>query len=265
MFLLLQTLAVVKYRVPWHDGFFRSIVGRDLFGAWILLGLLAWLWRKDRRQAAWAIAALAAVYLVTFSVGLGGFMLHHYVFALPAYVAGWLALVSSAAAKELPWRVIVSSACVAGAMLGLEGHLWSEDYGQKLEREWQAMKSTAEWMVLAPRLDALLDHCYWDRYLPLGTDIYGFTRHSPLELSYSQIRAIGDDFSPYFREHFRASVRATPLIVINEQFPGQMLQSIRDPEMQLHIATEFTDEAPPCAAPYAPLESLTLLFRRPGS
>lgn len=261
LFLLLQTLAILEYRIPWEDGFFRRLVARDVASILLLLGLLIGLGRWNRWQAIDATGVLVALYLVTCAAGLGGFLLHHYVFIVPAYAAGWMALVASAAAHRVPRLTTACAGLVALAACGLAVQLGREDYDKKLAWERDGMRNTIDNMALAPQLDELMDACGWDRYLPLGTDIYAATRHSPLEISWSQIRAFADPPSAYFREHFWASLQETPIVVVNEQAQGMNLQSIREPGMQRYLATEFTKDVPTCAAPYVPLGSLRILFR----
>ena len=115
----------------------------------------------------------------------------------------------------------------------------------------------------AGKLDSILTACHTDRYVLDLADrklqyIYGLTKHSPYQVLYGQLRAVGGNSgsthepNQYLKEKGDRDLSETTIIVASS---GALSPDI---ENQLH---EFS-ERPTCGESFLPLHGLRVFFRQ---
>ncbi len=209
----------------------------------------------------WIIAtALAALSGTTFAVHLGGGALfnHHFVAALPLYVALFCGATLVVPVRGA-WGWIL-----APATLLLLLSLWDRQPITVAERVRANRAETATAEEAARATDAVLDRCGTGRYLfagPNGAHPFGYTRHSPLGPLFYQYGYYLDDSRPAFQAAFLRAVDEANVAVIWS--PAPEYGALAD-EVRRRLAAHFSTEAWPCAGDARMPEPYLLLFRKKG-
>lgn len=246
-FFLLQLLEIVNFQVPIDDPFFRTLLWRYAGWATVFLAVLGIIWRVMPPLPVHVATAVGMIYVTTFAIGLGGeFWIQHYVFAIPVAAAVMLRFVWAAAAR--PESILVRLVTfLLGAMMVLMAIFAPKtDYAAKRKAEWTPQR--VDERVAAAHVDAVMDDCGYERYLPIGVAAYAYTKHSPYLLGWEFVRAFGQSPSPHFREKFVQSLHSAPLIVASRT----RMREIDDARVHSYIDHHFTDSMPDCAGGYAP-------------
>jgi hypothetical protein len=166
-----------------------------------------------------AIKTLIAFLLASYAVGLGGeFFDHHFVFAVPFYIALWIMLlnrwnennVNSKVAGSLI-LIILSIAILNLPDLNLE------------KREIEMTKKREVVLKEAAYVDAVLDKLQIDRYMHLGQNdfgnrqgtnfIFGRTRHSPKGPYFIQFQHVWLNEIPRYRETIQEMLENSQIVV----------------------------------------------------
>lgn len=246
---------------PWFRGLLvmRLIHDLALYDSWYptiliilaVIGLVFTAYRRKEREwpklllhvVTLICAVLLALYLTSLAVGIGGeYFNHHFVFAVPVYIA--LALSFGWAVKRWeghPLHVLLFPI----SLLILLATLGQPDLHYQ-ERLKFLQASAVPAKLAAVYIDAVLDRCAQSRYLFLGTNgplPYGYTRHSPLGPLFYQNSGLLDRAHTPFRQQFLGSLSRSTFIVmashveLNDLFP----------DVDHVIRTQFSTTPWPCA------------------
>lgn len=253
---------------PWLRGFAVQKVASDLWtfsppfflliaGSFILSWRIAM--KESHRYGFWLVCLryLAALYILIFTVGLGGeFTGHHFGFAVPLYACVLWIAIRQIVLDESHWKAAIGGALVVGSILLF------------VQPDYQTLLTTAEVMkannrMLAGQIDTVLDACNVERYLIVGdfpSAPYAYTKHSPLGPGFFQY-ALNTPVSwrrpdPFFIESFVANIETTPLFIMPKNGERPIVKPIAD-----YIGQNFTTEIPTCASPIAFSEEVIMQFR----
>lgn len=213
---------------------------------------------RERGMLGWhALLWLLAFYGVTYAGGLSGeFLGHHFVFAVPVYAGLLLACV-----EDLSLRSDQSSRAILAvlAVLAAGSVLLPKtiDAYAKLD-DLHRYESEHRFRTLAKEMDDVLTACDEERYLMVGepgTDIFGFTKHSPLGPGFFQYSV--NMTEQYFFDGFVKNIQMANVIVQRKGI-GRPLPD----EIQAYIDQTFTYEPWPCAAPFLNEGKYIFLFRK---
>ncbi len=226
---------------------------RPLYWSIVLAGIaqVALLWRKtDARDAITSL--LLGTYLLSIAVGTGVmYFHHHFVFAVPGYIALFLALLANTARSE--WRLRPLHAAALALVVACTFSLHANTPYRAVVL---AERETSEQQRDAAVVDALLDACGRSQYLYVGKHvdtIYAYTQHLPLGPIFAQatlMRPIGD-----FAEPFLENIGRADLIIVGDH---DRLEAAAEEYMDAH----FSEVPWTCAEPYASrLSRYDLLYR----
>lgn len=238
---------VSAFGSPWVRGLFPGPIFTDLeadtpfFGVSIVFLLVAVLAMRLmqpktlRHHAVQTAAMVAALYLTSLAVGLGGqYFWHHFLFAAPLYAAAALEFIRLVTApKRRPLRMRYA-AVLAGLGFLATFSIGMPDIDVQLPKETER----AEMAALAERIDAILDACGESRYLFLGKNSvqpYGLTRHSPLGPYFFQLPEFFDASLPEARARFREQLKQAKIIVYHENGTGPMRRETHE-----YLTTHFS-------------------------
>lgn len=192
-----------------------------------------------------------AVYLVSFTVGLGGqYFGHHYVFAVPFYIAIILYIVSkldyadSTKIQKLLCITILISGCVAGVEDAVKfepdnylrnslfiGEEYMKRVNDRLHRD-------------AAYIDGVLNTVGEERYQFLGYNLYvcyGLTEHSPLGPVFFQDPNVLKDEDSWFAKSLKEQLGEANIVLCSpNDFDCGVLQEYT---LKL-LESEFTEELP---------------------
>lgn len=253
----------------WERGLLVGNLWRDI-GAYAPLfqGVLAvcvcvFLFQQCRRRERW-VALLCTgigVYLAVLSVGLEGhFFNHHFVFAVPAYMALFSAVIAHPWEREhaaVSWRKMILVPLVA-LVLFLGVRQPEISYAARLSNVRRGLEQAQQ---IAVSIDGILDRCNLASYLFLGTNglqPYAYTKHSPLGPAFIQYDYLATLQSPFFRETFLQNLEKSPLVVVH----NPELQDMR-PAVEQYLAVHFTNVPWPCAGSFSDPAPYSFLFRLP--
>jgi hypothetical protein len=185
---------------------------------------------------AWAVAC----YALSLAVGLGGTYLdHHFVFAVPGYVAVLLAFLGAAASPRHDWGHALALRLAFGAALigALSLPAVTDHAAMAKNRAELALDAT-----VAQRIDAVLNACHLQRYLFIGKHshaAYALTQHSPegpLFVEASLLQTTG-----FFHQSFERNLDHAHLVMITRH-------SHLTRGDQHYIAEHYSRSPWPCAA-----------------
>jgi hypothetical protein len=246
---------------------------------WLGLGLLglAAAWRRiirpwpDKATMSVRIGmVLMALLGIGYMTGLSGeFVGHHFLFAVPVYTALVYVCTDALAFSDLR-RDRISAGALAGliALAVLLPH--QKTPYEERHAAWGAEAERDR--ALAAVIDSVLDRCNADRYLIVGeagTNVFGYTRHSPLGPVFFQHTLVTEYRS--FTELFAAQLEAADVILIRWYGGRPTMPGVDD-----YIHRNFTD-ASVCAGPLPIIEggqsilvrtqeeAVELLFETDGS
>jgi len=180
-------------------------------------------------------ALVIGLLLVGLAVGMGGtFYEHHYIFALPLFLATLFVLMarSGDGSAVHAWM----RAGFVGLALATVCVKWTPaktylDRAADIAVQDAAAKESAE------VIDSLMDRLHVDRYLFLGPGGYvpfAYTRHAPLgPLFFQQVMFFGGQY-PWFVRQFRRRLDEAQVVVLHQHITGPL-----DDEVRAKLAANF--------------------------
>jgi hypothetical protein len=207
----------------------------------------------------WMTVHMAALLFALFSVGYlsglsGEFLGHHLLFALPIYFSLMFLCIETLMRSDHTFSLF---SIVLAALLVVAVFVHQKtDYADS-RSHWAA--EAAHDQMLADKIDAVLDSCNVKQYLIAGgpgTNVFGYTRHSPIGPIFFQNTFINIDsaFTKAFAtELMEASILVAPQTWGLETLPGTLN----------YIMNDFTDIPGSCAGPSftQPEGNIVILFR----
>jgi hypothetical protein len=181
-----------------------------------------------------ALLALAGFWLTSLAVGMGGeYFNHHYIFALPFYMAAFFALLRAWNDGEtgVAKLGLVASLLLMLSVVNLPGVDW-KNREQAMDSVRTAQKAEAAY------IDSVLSLGGAERYLFLGYNgnhPYGWTRHSPEGPQFVQTSNWLKDI-PGMRDTVLADLRHAQLVVEYQLYPEL------NPEARQILAADFSQE-----------------------
>ncbi len=227
-----------------------------IFGVLELVGVSVLTFILYRRHAPIeAVSALLALYLVSITVGLAGYVGNHFAFAVPFYVA--LILLFARHVASVNRSILVT---IVAPMIAIATTFGYTANAKHLERLHEKTQYTQEAQAdFAGRLDALMDRCELDRYF--GLEVFeklGFARHSPVgPLPIPTFFPFVPIEHPLFQRTY-ANIREQADIVLKHAGP------ITDPynvPIAAILEENFTQKPPACAKEFLPIEGFEVWFR----
>jgi hypothetical protein len=275
-----QVLAFLQFKIPWGDAFFRGkLLLLSVYGlAWLVPFVL--LLRQSPRTAKRVAVTVLVLYLASVAVATGGeFRPQYFLFAVPVYVACFVALLRrTVAPSSRPWTTVTMAALAC--LLILNAVNSPRFPYPELDRQEPPIATSV--IAQSQQLDALLTACEFSRYFLAWSDqdkggnlrlaLQGLTVHSPYQLDYGLLRAFpraqeatdrfryGADERPnaFFHAKFLQDLADAPIVV----YAGSTAEPFADEESQQVFRQHFSVKAPPCAQPLLPIGDLSLFFRR---
>jgi hypothetical protein len=245
---------------PWQTGLWH--VQQSLF--WLGTGLITLLvvWYRlllPSHERAWMTLRMAAILFALFSVGYlsglsGEFLGHHLLFALPIYFSLMFLCIEMLALSGHSFSLF---SIVLAALLVVAVFVHQKtDYAES--RSHWAVDEAAD-TALAEKIDAVLDNCNVKQYLIVGgpgTNVFGYTRHSPLGPIFFQNTFINVD--PAFTRAFATELMEASILVAPKTWDLETLPGTLD-----YIMNDFTDIPGSCAGPSfsQPEGNIVILFR----
>lgn len=251
---------MLGFHVYQHDGstFIRAL---EIWRTFINLGAFSWglaiamtvLWLSVARLM--PLRWLVASYLTFLSIAIGGdFYGHHFVFAVPMYVAMWWVLLRDGAQQwvKLSWGVI-ATALMLSAFTATKISYATE------AAQWRSHE--VEMKSMAVTIDTVMDACGYEQYLqmiPRVGDTFAYTNHvpyGPIFLHYS--RFIGA-FKSYSSAHIKA-LQEAPLALFLDIEDANLSEQAKQ-----FIRSNFSMNPPACAQDgFVQQLPYTLYFRLP--
>jgi hypothetical protein len=229
-----------------------------LIAAPLILLWLIWMLEHKAHIKVFAhhlILHLALLYLLVLTVGLGGeFYWHHYVFAVPFYIAlsiRFLHIYQSKRTQVLTYGIIAITA-FALAVIPLPIYRSSDQLAaQKLQLQQTALL-----------FDAALTRCGLDRYLPIGdlagSELWPYSVISPLGPAIFHYDVQIDPKHVYFYGNFMRNLQNAQVLLVKDS----LLEKERNETVNTIIKNDFTETIPPCAQTLPHLNGLRLYFRK---
>ena len=186
----------------------------------------------------WAIGT----YVTLLSVAMGGdFYGHHFIFALPFYVALFLYILPHVV-LHISWKPERIAASLFAGLLVLSALMDTQlsfadlaDHGQDQERDMR---------TVAALIDDSMDRCGYDRYLqliPRGGGPFAYTEHSPYgPIFVHYARFIGAN-KEYQRQYLDA-LQEAPLMLLRDLESSNLSEFA-----QQYVRVHYTENPPACA------------------
>jgi hypothetical protein len=260
-YLYFQLLATLNFKAPWGDAFFASLTMQNVLLFIVCISLSLFLLWRNREIAGKSIRAIAVIYIMMIAVAMTGEYGRHAVFAVPIFMA---LLLITLRRKEMVFLLAI--------FLSLSSFFVNDQaspgvwFAQKTEMQQQG----DDRKMVAYTLDAMMDSCGYDRFLPWGGYVSGYMKHSPYHMPYQEQRAFdGANSNTYFQKKYYDDLGKTP-VVVGVEHPmvlvasGGILLSKHDSAVKKIIEQDFTVTPPDCARKFIPLpnEQFSLYFRR---
>jgi hypothetical protein len=180
-----------------------------------------------------AIKTLIAFLLASYTVGLGGeFFDHHFVFAVPFYIALWIMLLNkwneNNGNSKIAWSLILIILSVATLNLP----------DLKLEKRERDMTQKREIVLKeAAYVDSVLDKLQIDRYMYLGSIdfgsqtgtniLYGRTRHSPQGPYFFQFQHVWFNEISEYKETIQEMLKSSQIVVRGKE--PHLIENLTEP------------------------------------
>ena len=178
----------------------------------------------------------AMLYLVSMAVGMGGqYYNHHYVFAVPFYIAVYLHLLRTSLHIPSAFRY----GAAAALLIALAVTLLYAPTGVNMKRARALQRMTHEVQKEAAYVDSVLDASSREHYLFIGANgpqLYAFTTHSPAGPLFFQYNEWLDPRLPFLHSFF-AALHSADLIVY-DKLGSRKIKS----EVDGYIAQHFTGQ-----------------------
>jgi hypothetical protein len=198
---------------------------------------------------------LFATWLHTCAVGLtGDFYSHHFVFALPLFVACFFVYVQ----QNNAWTFVHT--LFVGVVMSLCSLvlLFAQSDFSGLYKEWQRWAFPRQ--HAASMLDTVMDECVVQRYFLLidrPEGLYGFTKHLPYGPIFTQYgRFIGA--LPKYMDAFVIALQTSPIMVMKTREEAVAMND----DTWKYLAQEFTETPWPCAENMQQPLPYRILFRK---
>lgn len=260
---LFDLASIFHPSLPWNDPLFQAFAFKyAALLALCLAGLLV-LFFKSRHLCFATFTTLAAVWLTTTAVLAGALLFwQHFVFGVPLYAATFFVFARAVRDRNQDSRMWPLFASV-GVLILL---MTLQTAKMPLWKRWQDLPgheaANERNRIAAQKLDALMDHCGFSRYLPwdVAANQFAFTKHSPLALPYNQQRALDKSPNATLRQQYLESLAHAPIFVTDLD----SIDKIDNPEVLHAIQTGYSEVPPACAKPFLPIEGLVVRFQLPG-
>lgn len=190
---------------PLQDSFFRFLTIQYVSVSLSCVGLLFYIAWKDRTIIWRMLIACLALYSMVFTVGIGNFLLNHYLFAMPFYVALFLTC------RNNRWILLII--CMAPFFQP------AYSYEQKLSEAIAQRQELPRQKAIAQKLDNIMDQCNFQRYFNLedGAPV-AFTKHSPLNFQWDVITALQWNHNAKAREALFKKMKESPVFFVRKEF-----------------------------------------------
>jgi hypothetical protein len=170
-----------------------------------------------------------AIYLASAAVGMGGeYFNHHFVFALPVYMALFLYLLEYICHDKINIKkyilLIPLIFLICSSIVSIE----ETNYNNSLNYLTNSDKGNKE---EAKYIDSVLDRMKIDRYLFIGSNgpqLYSYTKHSPDGPFFFQLGPWMDGANTKFRELFMEQVKRARIIVLDKYDIGNLKYEVQD-------------------------------------
>lgn len=253
---ILYVALYIRGNAPDH---FLALTFREY--AWIVaciisfvgIALLRW------RLIPWIFFVFLTLYITLFTIGVGiAYHPNFFAFAVAVYGALLLLWVRSVAANEAP-RIMTAGILM---LVIVGGVLYRQNPRHIKDFPYLTSLNAASTRESADRLDALLDACDIDRYVPVGTggQNFHFAKHSPwgpvVSVNVHKFFTAGN---PYVTKSLENVTDHAQIIIYTEAEAAQrpVLLSVWSV-----IQERFTEEIPDCAKSHMPFYDLHVLFRK---
>lgn len=268
-FALDQVVSLLPFRTAWQDAFFRGQCLHLVFFTACWVGLMVLLLYCSRATALRVVLTCAALYLTSLAVAAGGdFSPHHFLFAVPLYVASFVSVLRLVTAHNFRGWPIAGMGIVSCLLILNAGDFHRFNIVELNAAKAAAGNSYTVTLPQARKLDVLLTTCGYARYFSVGESVAalpGVTKHSPYQLQYGLLRAEsqrgkyfnGQEPNAAFHAKLLRDFAEADVLVTDENGA----KSFPIPEFQDELQQKFSVTPPPCAQPYVPIEGLVLLFR----
>ena len=237
--------------------FVRNAIIQTIISVIIFVPSIALLYR--RKMLGWLLLSLVALALTSLAAGSSEYSGNHFAFAVPVYAALVLLFVrESARAGTWTPAFLVGSLMTLIVMFSFTvnpNHLSSLTY--RMGFTYAAQK---EHII---RLDNLMDSCGLTQYYNEALQLFAMARHSPFGPLVMHYDYMPMDHPLHIQTAGNIQHNAK-LIVATNDYEDPNLKPSKNlvvSILQRHIPKEFTKEVPPCAAPFVPIDGVTLWFR----
>src|SRR3989338_3708708 len=253
---ILYVFLYIRGNAPDH---FLILTSRDY--AWLVacvvafggIALLRW------RLIPWIFFTFLALYLTLFTMGVGiAYHPNFFAFAVPVYGALLLLFLLSLSIHDAPRLVTAGmlALVIAGGVFYRQNPRHVNDFPKLTSGNAAASREDAD------RLDAFLDDCGIDRYVPVGSGGRGFSfaKHSPWGPVVSvNVHKFFTADNPYVIKSLENVTDRTKIIMYDEAELATRPVLLAAWSV---IQERFTEEVPDCAKPHMPFYDLKVLFRK---
>lgn len=213
---------------PWQDSFFRSLTLQYSLVSLACVGLFIFIAWKDRALFWRMLIGCLALYIMVFDVGIGNFLLNHYLFAVPFYVALFLTC------RNNIWILLIIS------LVPFFHPAYS--YEQKLLEATIQRQGLPQQKAIAQKIDKIMDQCGFQRYFNLEDSApVAFTKHSPLNFQWDVITALQWNHNVKAREALFKKLNESSVFFVRKEFVAMW----KDDELTQFVASLKTTI--PCA------------------
>lgn len=258
---------MLGYHVHQHDGstfvraleLWRTFANMGAYSWWFAIGVTAvWIYVPIQSLATgyWLLAIrwFASSYLALLSIAVGGdFYGHHFIFALPFFVAVFWSVLRML--SERSYRIALPVIATFFVVAGIIDTQFS--YAAEA-KTWRSQES--EFLSVAATIDTVMERCNWDRYLqmvPRGGGPYAYTKASP----YGPVFIHYERFLGAAKEYQSAYIKAlkeTPFMLLID-----LERSNLSDFAQRYVGVHFSEEPPKCVGQdFSQPEPYTLLFQQ---
>ncbi len=237
----------------------RHTVIKSVLAVILFVPSAHWLYRRTMLR--WLALSLSALALTSLAVGSSVYSGNHFTFAVPVYAAVILLFLREAAQHgKLTPAFLVGGALTLLAIFSFSpnpDHL-SYLFRHKERFTYAAQKEPIE------RVDQLMESCGWKQYYNEALQELAMAKHSP----FGPLVTRYDYLSMQHPLHIKTAeniTNNTQLIVATEQYEDpdpRPIDNLVVRRLRVLIPKSFTKEPPPCAAPFVPIDGVTLWFRK---
>lgn len=218
----------------------------------LFLGSAIKLFLQQRTILPCILITIAALYPVVLAIGAGFFMEHHFIAAVPVYLALFLLFLRAIAKKPSTSGTKFLLGIITGVLVLTPFIAPSVDWNARKATQRERNLEYAEGRKIARKFDVMMDQCHYSEYMPLFG--YAWTEHSPIQMEWPLLRAYGKNALPYFREKTLENFSRTSVVVRNKNLHI-------DDEIEEILHKDFTTTPPACATDYQPPSTHVIYYR----